>query len=215
MKGLGFILKTLKNEGLVALLTGVITFGLCMVLTQGATMAAADFALAAGLIAAGLDTIYFHLLYLLREAQMRAAERRYQREMEDARRRLMDGSIRLREALIRRFEEDYRRTVATHPQGGVRRQLREAKRRLKARLWTVQRVITGEQLVEATAEAKSDPELLERWTARVDALVDARIEVEHQWNVLSGALNRLQPARLARQSRETLAGWDGVSSKAE
>lgn len=210
MKRLGSILKTLQGEAVIAVFTGLVAYGLCMLLTGGAIMASANFALAAGLVAAGFDTFYFHLLFLLREAQMRAAEKRYEREMEDARRRLLDGSIRLREALIRRFEEDYRRSVATHPQkGGVRRQLWEAKRRLRARLWTVERAITGEQLVEATAQAKSDPELLERWAARVDGLVDARMQVQQGGDLLSGALNRLHPARLAHQSRETLATWDG------
>ncbi len=214
MKTLGSILKTLRAEAVIALFTGLLAFGLCMLLTGGATMASASFALAAGLAAAAFDTWYFHLLFLLREAQMRAAEKRYGREMEDARRRLLDGSIRLREALIRRFEEDYRRSVATHPQqGGVKRQLREARQRLRARLWTVERAITGEQLVAATAQAKSDPGLLERWAARVDGLVDARMQVQGHGDLLSSALNRLRPTRLAHQSREMLAEWgDGFSS---
>ena len=206
MNGMTLILKTIKNEGAVALLTGLIAFGICLALARGATMAATAFGVTAAMAAALLDTLYFHLLFLLREAPVHAAEKRYLRALEESRRRLLDGSIRLKEALIRRFEADYRRSAGTSDlDGRTRRQVREARRRLKARLWTVQRVIPGNELVGATAHAASDPDLLENWTGYVDALVDARMQVQRRGTIVDNLRNFFQPARLARQ---TLAEWE-------
>ena len=206
MNGVTLILKTIKNEGAVALLTGLIAFGICLALARGATMAAVAFGVTAAMAAALLDTLYFHLLFLLREAPVHAAEKRYLRSLEEARRRLLDGSIRLKEALIRRFEADYRRSAGgSHFDGRTRRQVREARRRLKARLWTVERVIPGSELAGAAAQAASDPEVIEHWTSYVDALVDARMQVQRRGTLLDDVQNFFQPARLARQ---TLAEWE-------
>ena len=207
--GVALILKTIKNEGAVALLTGLIAFAVCLALARGATIAAVAFGVTAAMAAALLDTLYFHLLFLLREAPVHAAEKHYLRALEEARRRLLDGSIRLKEALIRRFEADYRRSAgASHLEGRTRRQVREARRRLKARLWTVERVIPGNELVGATAHAASEPNLLENWTDYVDALVDARMQVQRRGTLLDQVQNFFQPARLARQ---TLAEWEVFS----
>ena len=206
MNGVTLILKTIKNEGAVALLTGLIACGICLALARGATMAAVAFGVTAAMAAALLDTLYFHLLFLLREAPVHAAEKRYLRSLEEARRRLLDGSIRLKEALIRRFEADYRRSAGgSHLDGRTRRQVREARRRLRARLWTVERVIPGGELVGAAAQAASDPAVIENWTGYVDALVDARMQVQRRGTLLDGVQNFFQPARLARQ---TLAEWE-------
>lgn len=211
MKALAATLKTLRNEAAIALLTGLLTFGLCLLLARGATVAAVGFALAAGLAAGALDAFYFHLLFRLREGRVQAAEKRYHREMDDTRRRLLDGSLRLREALIRRFEEDYRRSLATHPDSAAKRQLREAKARLQARLWTIEWVLTGDEFAAATTTAKTDGDILEQWTERVDELVDARRQVQREQNGFSGVVNRWRPTRLARQTRETLADWEAAS----
>ncbi len=209
MNGVTLILRTIKNEGAVAVLTGLIAFGISMALVRGATMAAVTFGVTAAMAAALLDTLYFHLLFLLREAPVHAGGKRYQRALDEARLRLADGSIRLKEALIRRFEADYRRSARTSRlDGGTRRQVREARRRLSARLWTVERVIPGNELVAATTQAASDPELLERWTEHVDALVDARMQVQRRESFLDGITNIFQPSRLARQ---TLAEWEVFS----
>ena len=159
------------------------------------------------LVAAGaLDTLYFHLLYRLREAPVHMAEKRHAHSLDDARSRLAQGSIRLREALIRRFEADYQRTLATvrtDPRRS-RRQLRAARQWLNARLWVADHVIPGDQFAAANAEAKSNPDLLERWTDQVDSLVDARIEVQRRESFLAGMVNHFRPAYAAQQ---TLAEW--------
>jgi hypothetical protein len=209
MKGLTFFLKTLKGEGQTALLTGCLAFAISMLLAPGAVAAAVAFGLVAAVVAAALDTFYFHLLFLLREAPAHAAEKRYHHAIEDAQHRLTDGSIRLKEALIRRFEADYQRSIAaTRLEGRSRRQLREAKRRLRERAWAIQHVIPGDQLAEATAEARTDPALLDKWTLLVDGLVDARMQVQRRQGLFSGWASRFQPSHLARQ---TLAEWQGFS----
>ena len=218
MRTLANMVRTLRNESAIALLTGLLAFGLCLVLARGATVAAAGFGLVAGLIAGALDALYFHLLFRLREGRVRAAEQRYHREIGNVKRRLLDGSLRLREGLIRRFEEDYRRSLAMHPDSAAKRQLREAKDRLKARLWTLQWVLPGDAFASAAAagppeEGKSDENLLDHWTARVDEFVDARRQVQREQSGLSGILNRWRPSRLARQTRETLAEWEAHPSR--
>ena len=150
--------------------------------------------------AAALDTLFFHLFFLLREARRQAAEVHYQRELEDTRRRLLDGSTQMREALIRRFEQDYRRSRATHTGAESRGQVREAGRRRRARLWALDWVVTGDQLVQATGEARADPGALDRWTGAVDGLVDLRGQVQRRQNLFSGLVNAMNPARLARQT---------------
>jgi hypothetical protein len=206
MNGALTLLRTIKNEGGVAVLTGLIAFGICLALVRGSFMAAVAFGVTAGTAAALLDTLFFHLLFLLRQAPIHAAEKSYLRTLEEARRRLLDGSIRLKEALIRRFEADYRRSSHTsHLDGRTRRQVREARRRLKARLWTVERVIPGSELAGATSTAASDPHLLENWTGYVDALVDARMQVQRRSTALDAIRNFFQPSRLARQ---TLEEWE-------
>ncbi len=209
MHGVILILRTIKNEGAVALLTGLLAFGISLALARTAPVAAIAFGVTAAMMAALLDTLYFHLLFLLREAPVHAAGKRYLRALDEARLRLADGSIRLKEALIRRFEADYRRSASTtRLDGRTRRQVREARRRLRARLWTVERVIPGSELVVATGQAASEPGLLERWTDHVDALVDARMQVQRRQTFLDGVSNFFQPARLARQ---TLAEWEVFS----
>ena len=200
MNALRVILRTLRNEVLVALVTGAVAYGLTRLLAPGAGVAAAAFGLAAAMAAAALDTLFFHLFFLLREARRQAAEVHYQRELEDTRRRLLDGSTQMREALIRRFEQDYRRSRSTHTGVESRRQVREAGRRLRARLWALDRVVTGDQLVQATGEARTDPAALDRWTGVVDGLVDLRAQVQRRQNVFSGLVNAMNPARLARQT---------------
>ena len=206
MNGVLLILRTIKNEGAVALITGLIAFGISMALVHGVVLVSVTFGVTAGMAAALLDTLYFHLFFLLREAPVHAAEKRYQRSLEDARRRLADGSIRLKEALIRRFEADFRRSARTpHFEGKTRRQVQEARRRLKARLWVVAHVIPGDQLVGATLQAATDPDILEKWTDHVDALVDARTQVQRRLTFSDDVTNFFRPARLARQ---TLAEWE-------
>jgi uncharacterized membrane protein YraQ (UPF0718 family) len=211
MNGILFILKTLKNEGQIAILTGFIAFGISELFVPGATAAAVAFGLAAAMAAGGLDTLYFHLLFLLRRAPAHAAEQRYQHAIDDAKRRLADGSIRLREALIGRFEADFRRSIDTTrgESSHSKRQLKEARKRLKARMWTIERVIPAEQLVAGTAEAKSNPDLLERWTEYADGMVDAYLQVRRRQNVFAGMFNAMRPAHVARR---TLLEWRGFSN---
>ncbi|MBV9128338.1 MAG: hypothetical protein JO117_09660 [Verrucomicrobia bacterium] len=208
MKGVAHMLRTLSNEAGIALLTGMITFGLCLLLTRGAVTAAAGFGLTAALVAGALDTLYFHLLFLQREGRVLAAEKRYFREIADTKRRLHDGSLRLREALLRRFEEDFRRSRVTHPDSAARRQLPAAKARLKARLWVLRRAVSGEELHSATTAVKIDGEILDDWTERIDGLVDARLEVQRRESVPSAFFNRLRPTRLARQTRQLFDDWE-------
>ena len=221
MKGLLLLLRTLRGEITVALGTGLIAFGIgelilphrhvlpgMELLVPRPHALATTFGLVAGTLAGALDTLYFHLLFLLREAPMHAAEHRYQRAIEDARQRLTDGSIRLREALFRRFEADYQRTVASaRADGHSRRQLREARQRRKGRFWVIERVIPGNQLTSATASAKADPDLLEKWTDYVDALVDARLQFERQQGFVGAWMNRFRPAYVAEQMLKDSAAF--------
>ena len=208
MKGLRLIFQTLKGEGAVALLTGLIAFGILELLVPRANPvpvgAAVAFALVAAMVGAALDTLYFHLLYLLREAPMHMAEKRHVHSLEDARKRLAEGSIRLREALIRRFEADYQRTRATVRMDGRRsgRQLRSARQWLTTRLWVMEYVVPGDQLAAANTEVKNSPELLDLWTDRVDALVDARIQVQRREGLFGGIVSRFRPAHAAQQTLE-------------
>ncbi len=224
MKGLKLLFRTLKGELAVALTTGLIAFGVgelllphphvlpgMELLVPRTHALAVTFGLVAGTVAGALDTLYFHLLFLLREAPMHAAEARYGRGIEDARARLADGSIRLREALIRRFEADYQRSVASvRADGHSRRQLREARRRRKARFWVIESVIPGNQLTAATSAAKADPELLEKWTDYVDALVDAQLQFERRQGFVGNLVNRFRPAHVSEQM---LKEWGGFASK--
>ena len=224
MKGLRLLFRTLKGEVTVALATGLIAFGIgelllphphvlpgMELLVPRPHALATTFGLVAGAIAGALDTLYFHLLFLLREAPVHAAEARYVHGIEDARRRLADGSIRLREALIRRFEADYQRTAAAvRATGRSGRQLREARRRRKARFWVIERVIPGNQLTAATSAAKADPDLLEKWTDYVDALVDAQLQFQRRQSLWIGFLNRFRPAYVAEQM---LKDWGGFAGK--
>lgn len=200
MNRLRILLRTLRAEGFIALVTGITAFGLTWLMAPSAMGTAAAFGVVAGVSAAVLDTVYFHLLFLLQGTRLHAAETRYAREMEEARRRLRDGSLRLREALILRFEEDHRRSVTTRSRAESKRQLREARQRFKARHWALRRLVTGEELTAATTEAKDDPELLDHWTERIDGLVDARTEVRRRGNLGSNLLSWLWPARLDRQT---------------
>lgn len=206
MKGLQLIFQTLKGESAVALLTGLIAFGILELLVPHTVVAAVGFALVAAMVSAALDTLYFHLLYLLREAPMHMAEKRHVHSLEDARKRLSEGSIRLREALIRRFEADYQRTRATVRIDGrrTRRQLRSARQWLDTRLWVMDHVVPGDQLAAANTEVKSNPALLDLWTDRVDGLVDARIQVQRREGFFDGIVNRFRPAYAAQQ---TLDEW--------
>ena len=130
-RGFARILKTLRGEGFVALLTGLITFGILALLAPHNPGVGAAFGLVAAVAAGALDTLYFHLLYRLREAPVHMAEKRHAHSLDDARQRLTEGSIRLREALIRRFEADYQRTAAT-----ARVDSRRSRRQLRAaRQW--------------------------------------------------------------------------------
>ena len=194
------ILRTLRNEVLVAAVTGLVAYGLTRLLTRDSGVAAVTFGLTAAMVAAALDTLFFHVFFLLREARMQAAELHYQRELHETRRRLLDGSTQMREALIRRFEQDYRRSRATHTGSESRRQVREARRRMRARLWVLDHVVTGDQFVQATTEARSDPESLDRWTNIIDGLVDLRGQVQRRQPLFSRLANPLLPARLARQT---------------
>ena len=204
MNGLSRILKTLRGEGFVALLTGLITFGILELLAPHTPAVGAAFGLVAAVSAGALDTLYFHLLYRLREAPVHMAEKRHTQSLDDARRRLADGSIRLREALIRRFEADYQRTAATVRVDSrrSRRQLRAARQWLQARLWVTDHVIPGDQFAAANHEAKSNPGILEVWTDQVDALVDARLEVLRREGFAARLVNRFRPAYSARQTLE-------------
>ncbi len=213
MKGLLLLFRTLRGEIGVALGTGLIAFGIgeailphphvlpgMELLVPRPHALAITFGLVAGTMAGALDTLYFHLLFLLREAPLHAAENRYVHNIEDARQRLTDGSIRLREALFRRFEADFQRTAASaRADGHSRRQLREARQRRKGRFWVIDRVIPGSQLTAATAAAKSDPDLLEKWTDYVDALVDTRLQFERQQGFGGAFMNRFRPAYVAEQ----------------
>ena len=216
MKGLRLIFQTLKDESAVAVLTGLIAFGILELLMPRVLPmpipAAVAFAMVAAMAAAALDTLYFHLLYLLREAPMHMAEKRHVHSLEDARKRLTEGSIRLREALIRRFEADYQRTRATVRTDGrrSRRQLRSARQWLDTRLWVMDYVVPGDQLAASNAEVKHNPALLDAWTDRVDALVDARIQVQRREGPLAALLNRFRPAYAAQQ---TLDEWRTFSQQ--
>jgi hypothetical protein len=199
----GEVARTLEREAAVALVTGVITFGITELLARGATATASTFGLLAAVAAGALDTLFFHLLFLLREAPVHASEQHYRQGIEQAQRRLSDGSMRLQEALIGRFEADYRRTaVANRSAGRSRRQLREARRQLKARLWVIERVIPHNQLVAFTAQAKTDPDLLERWTEEVDWLVNACSEVRRRQGIASRVACLFRPSELARLTLE-------------
>ena len=225
MRGLALLFRTLRGEFAVALTTGLIAFGIGEVLLPhphvlpGTELLvprphalATTFGLVSGVVAGALDTLYFHLLFLLREAPVHAAEARYAQSIEDARRRLADGSIRLREGLIRRFEADYQRTAAAvRSTGRSGRQLREARRRRQARFWVIERVIPGNQLTAATSAAKADPELLEKWTDYVDALVDAQLQFQRHQPWWTNLRNRFRPGYVADQM---LKDWGGFTGKA-
>jgi hypothetical protein len=201
--GLTLVFKTLERETAVALLTGVITFGMSELLARGATGTATVCGLLAAVAAGALDTLYFQLLFLLREAPVHASETHYRQMLEQAQKRLADGSMRLHEALIGRFEADYRRTaIANHSTGRSRRQLGEARAQLKARLWVIERVIPRNQLVAFTAQAKTDPELVERWTEEVDWLVNACSEVRRKQGLFGRWKFVLEPAELVRRTIE-------------
>ncbi len=204
MKGLQLILQTLKGEGAVALITGLITFGILRALAPMPATAGVGFALVAAMAAAALDTLYFHLLYLLREAPLHMAAKRHLHSLDDARQRLADGSIRLREALIRRFEADYQRTRASVRTDGrrSRRQLRAAGQWLHARLWVMDHVVPGDQLAAANAQVKNNPELLDQWTDQVDSLVDARIQVQRREGFGTRLVNYFRPGHAAQQTLE-------------
>ena len=193
--------RTLWQELIIPVLTGLITFALSELLASSMGLAAAAvFALVAATLAGGLDAVYFHLLFSLRRAPALAAEQAYQQTLTDARRRLQDGSMRLREALIRRFEADYRRTAAlTRPEGRFKRQLQEAKRRRKARLWIVERALDAGQLLAATAEAKTDPQALEHWSEEVDGMADILSEVRQRLGFGAALFASLRPAPLVTQ----------------
>jgi hypothetical protein len=202
-RGLALVFKTLERETAVALLTGVITFGASELLARGATGTATVCGLLAAVAAGALDTLYFQLLFLLREAPVHASEQHYRQVLEQAQKRLADGSMRLHEALIGRFEADYRRTaIANHSSGHSRRQLGEARRQLKARLWVIDRVIPRNQLVAFTAQAKTDPELVERWTEEVDWLVNASSEVRRKQGLIGWWKFLFQPSELVRETVE-------------
>ncbi len=198
-KGAALVLRTLERESAVAAVTGLITFGMSELLARGATGMAGAFALLAAVAAGALDTLFFQLLFLLREAPVHASEQRYRHVVEQAQRRLADGSMRLQEALIGRFEADYRRTAASHRSTGrSRRQLREARKQLNMRLWVIDRVIPRNQLVAFTAQAKTDPDLLERWAEEVDWLVNACSEVRRRQGFFASLTYLVRPAELGR-----------------
>ena len=211
-KGLLVAFRILEREASVALVTGLVTFGLSELLAPGATGTACAFALLAAVVAGALDTLYFQLLFLLREAPVHASEQHYRQGLEQARLRLSDGSMRLQEALIGRFEADFRRTaVSNHSIGRSRRQLREARRQLDARLWVIERVIPRNQLVAFTTQAKNDPELLERWTEEVDWLVNASREVLRRQSFFPRLVLHLRPTELARQTIEERHRFAGAA----
>ncbi len=193
-------IRTLGRELFIPVLTGLIAFVLCAALAPLGLGASVAFALAAAVIAGGLDALYFHLFFSLQRAPAFAAEQAYQQTLADTRRRLQDGSMHMREALIRRFESDYRRTVAiTRSEGRFKRQLREAKRRRKARLWTVEQALSAEQLLAATSEAKTEPQALEHWSEQVDGMVDVYRQVRQGQTLGASLLNGLRPAALVAQ----------------
>ena len=197
-----FPLRVLFREGLIAVLTGMITFALSLLLTPGATVAAGAFALVAATAAGALDTLFFHLLFLLRRAPVYEAEHLDQHSLEEVHRRLLEGTIQMREALIRRFESDYHRTAAIpNLAGRSKRQLREARRRLKARFWVVERVFTADQWVAAASEARTQPDALEKWTELVDEMVDAYLQVRQRQTFAAALGNRFVPQYLAVQVR--------------
>ena len=108
--------------------------------------------------------------------------------------------MRLREALIRRFEADYRRTAAlTRHEGRFKRQLQEAKRRRKVRLWIVERALDAGQLLAATAEARTDPQALEHWSEEVDGMADVLSQVRQRLGFGSALFASLRPTPLVTQ----------------
>ncbi len=197
MNAVVLFVRTVGRELFIPVLTGLIAFVLGMVLAPLGLGAAAAFALVAAAVAGGLDVLYFHLLFSLRRAPAFAAEQAYQQTLADTRRRLQDGSMHMREALIRRFEADYRRTAAiTRSEGRFKRQFQEAKRRRKARLWVVERALSAEQLLAATAEAKIDAQALERWSEETDGLVDVYRQARQRQGFGAALLNGLHPGGL-------------------
>lgn len=192
--------RTLYRELLIPVLTGALTFILSSALAAMGPGAAVAFALVAATLAGVIDTLYFHLLFSLRRAPAFAAQQSYEQTLVDTRRRLQDGSMRMREALIRRFEADYQRTAAiTRSEGKSRRQIREAKRRRQARLWIVERALSASQLLAATAESKTDAQALERWSEQVDGMVDILRQVHQRQPFGASLVNGLRPATLAAQ----------------
>lgn len=197
---LPLVLKTLEREAAAAVLTGVLTFGISELLSPGAVGMAAAFGLLAGIGAGGINTLFFHLLFVAREPPIHAAEKRYRQVLEQAKTRLADGSMRLQEALIGRFEADYRRTAATNRAlGRSRRQVREARQQFRSRLWVIDRVIPRNHLVAFTAQARTDPDLLERWTEEIDWLVSASREVRRRDTTFG---SRFRSASLAQKTIE-------------
>lgn len=200
---LPLMLKTLEREAAAALLTGILTFGISELLSPGAIGTAAAFALLAGIAAGGINTLFFHLLFIAREPPIHAAEKRYRQVIEQAQARLADGSMRLQEALIGRFEADYRRTAATNRAlGSSRRQVREARRQFRSRLWVIDQVVPRNHLVAFTAQARTDPNLLERWTEEVDWLVNASREVLRKDETFRGFGAHFRLAGLAQKTIE-------------
>ena len=200
-------LRTLARELFIPVLTGLITFVLSVALAPLGLGAAIAFALVATAIAGGLDTLYFHLLFSLRRAPAFAAEQSYQQTLADTRHRLQDGSMHMREALIRRFEADYRRTAAiTRSEGKFKRQFQEAKRRRKARLWIVERALSAEQLLTATTDVKTDAQALEHWSERVDGMADVYGQVRQRSSLGAGLLAWFRPTALVAQVQSECAG---------
>ena len=199
--------QTLARELFIPVLTGLIAFVLGVALAPLGLGAAIAFALVAAVVAGGLDTLYFHLLFSLRRAPAFAAEQAYQQTLADTRRRLQDGSMQMGEALIRRFEADYRRTAAiTRSEGKFKRQLQEAKRRRRARLWVVERALSAEQLLAATTDAKTDAQALEHWSGRVDGMADVYGQVRQRLSLGAGLLTWLRPTALVAQVQSECAG---------
>lgn len=192
--------RTLGRELLNPLLVGLITFGLSVALAPVGWGTAAAFALVAAAVAGGLDTLYFHLMFSLRRAPTFVAEQSYQQTLADTRRRLQDGSMRMREALIRRFEADYRRTsTIARSEGRFKRQLQEAKRRRIARRWIVEHALSAEQLLTATTEAKTDAYALEHWSEQVDGMVDVYRQTRQRLGFGAALLYAFRPAGLVTQ----------------
>ncbi len=211
-RGPGVVLATFGKETVIALITGLLTFGSSELLARGPLGTAGAFGLLAAVTAGALDTLYFHLLFLLRQAPVHASEKRYREVIEQAQARLVDGSMRLREALIGRFEADYRRTVvANRSTGRSHRQIREAGDQLRARLWVIDRVIPGHQLVAFPSQAREDPNLLERWTEEVDWLVNAATEVKRRQGFFTRRLGFLHPGALARQTMQERHSFAGAA----